>query len=198
VRGSFWKGRWLDDWSTCEVVVENGFAISLEDGFSRHSGLSMVCRLSFPSVYIESNARVRQESCVLFFKLHPNENLKLEIGIRLRAIESLQQLAGRQDLTQNPLEFEQLGSVGSTKQQSARAETAIGDRRPVNSAGRVTHRQDSYAGNAVSRKEQRLIFADGEKGLCDIFCGRQSGKQKRKQKCRTRLNWGFGNLSLTD
>lgn len=27
---------WLDDWGTSEVVVEDGLAISFEDGFGRH------------------------------------------------------------------------------------------------------------------------------------------------------------------
>lgn len=54
--------------------------------------------------------------------------MKHEIG-RSIALESLQQLGGRQDLDPNPVEFEQLGSVRSTKQQSARAEKAeFGDR----------------------------------------------------------------------
>ena len=37
MRGRGGERRWLDDWRASEVVVEDGFAVGLENGLGRHA-----------------------------------------------------------------------------------------------------------------------------------------------------------------
>lgn len=46
MRRGLWERSWLDDWCSREVVVEDGLAVGLEDGFGGHVErmLIVLCR----------------------------------------------------------------------------------------------------------------------------------------------------------